>query len=162
MKHAALSAADSIAIQNLVYWYCYYLDRGDFEAMAGLFAHAEVTLPAGVLKSDPAGLAAMFRQYVRIYPDGTPRTRHVTTNLIVEPDGSDHATANSSVIVFQQTDALPLQAILATRNYDRFERAEEGWRFVARRIEMNLQGDISAHMLLPIGESASPQHIGAV
>lgn len=161
MASGAFSTADSIAIQNLVYRYCYHLDHGDFEAMAGLFAHADVTLPAGVFKADPAGLAAVFREYVRIYPDGTPRTRHVTTNLIIDPDGADHATANSSVIVFQQTDALPLQAILGTRNYDRFERAEGGWRFAARRIEMNLQGDLSAHMLLPIGEATPPGGVRA-
>lgn len=150
MTNAVVSAADSTAIQNLVYWYCHHLDHGDFQAMASLFADAEVTLPAGAFTCDAAGLADVFRQYVRIYPDGTPRTRHVTTNLIIEADGPDRATANSSVIVFQQTDDLPLQAILATRNYDRFERVDGRWRFAARRIEMNLQGDLSAHMLLPI------------
>ena len=92
----------------------------------------------------------MFRDYVRIYPDGTPRTRHVTTILIIEPESDDRATSNSSVMVFQQTDELPLQPIIGTRNFDVLEKHDGSWRFAARRIEMDLFGNLSAHMKLPI------------
>lgn len=145
-----LSAMDVVEIQNLVYRYCWHIDHGDFDAMAQMFAHAEVTLPAGVHRNDPAGLAAVFREYVKVYPDGTPRTRHVTTNLIIEPESSGRAAANSAVTVFQQTDELPLQPIIGTRNFDRFEKVDGHWRFAARRIEMDLFGNLSAHMRRPI------------
>jgi hypothetical protein len=48
--------------------------------------------------------------------------------------------------VFQQTDELPLQPIIGTRNFDRFEKVDGQWRFAARRIEVDLLGNVSAHM----------------
>ena len=154
MAADVLSAQDFIEIQNLVYRYCWHLDHGDFQAMALLFEHAEVSLPAGAYRCDPAGLEAVFRAYVRIYPDGTPRTRHVTTNLIVDAEGPTQASANSSVTVFQQTDELPLQPVIGTRNFDRFEKVDGRWRFAARRIEVDLLGNLQAHLLQPV--SANP------
>jgi hypothetical protein len=141
---------DLLAIQNLVYRYTWHIDHGDFDAMAALFADAEVTLPAGVHRNDPEGLAGVFKDYVRLYPDGTPRTRHVTTNLIIEPVSSTVANATSAVTVFQQTEALPLQPIIGTRNFDRFEKVDGQWRFAARRIEVDLLGNLSAHMMREI------------
>jgi hypothetical protein len=145
-----LSAMDLLQIQNLVYLYTWHLDHGDFDAMGQLFAHAEVTLPAGTYRNDPASLATLFREYVRVYPDGTPRTRHVTTNLIIEPETANVVNAISMVTVFQQTDAFALQPVIGTRNFDRFEKVDGRWRFAARRIEMGLTGNLSAHMKKPI------------
>jgi hypothetical protein len=146
MSDIDFQTLDLLAIQNLVYRYTWHIDHGDFASMAALFEHAEVTLPAGVYRNDPEGLAAVFKDYVRIYPDGTPRTRHVTTNLIIEPVSSTLAEASSAVTVFQQTDELPLQPIIGTRNFDRFEKVDGRWRFAARRIEVDLLGNLSAHM----------------
>ena len=144
----ALQAPDILAIQNLVYRYTWHIDHGDFAAMAALFARAVVILdPAGTFDCDPKGLEGVFREYVRVYADGTPRTRHVTTNLIIDPEGDDQASSSSSVVVFQQTDALALQPIIVTRNLDRFVRTEGEWHFSERRIEMNFLGDLSAHMM---------------
>lgn len=147
----ALHATDLIALQNLVYRYCWHLDHGDFDAMAALFSHATVHLdPAGTFERDPAGIAAVYRTYVKIYPDGTPRTRHVTTNLILDPVSDDEVRSSSSVVVFQQADTLGLQPIIVTRNHDRFVRTQGEWRFAERSIEMNLLGNLSAHMLQSI------------
>jgi hypothetical protein len=149
-----LTAMDLQQIHNLVYRYCWHVDHGEFDAMGELFAHAEVTLPAGVYSKDPAGLASVFREYVALYEDGTPRTRHVTTNLIIEAEAADRASATSMVTVFQQTDTLALQPVIATRNFDRFEKVGERWRFAARRIEMGLFGHLSAHMKQSVGGAA--------
>ena len=146
----AFEFLDFLAVQNLVYRYTMHIDHGELDEMAQLFQHADVIVDAGTYSRDPAGLAAVFKEYVHFYPDGTPRTRHVTTNLIVEPDGENRAKATSSVIVFQQTDEFPLQPVIGTRNHDRFEKVDGQWRFAERRIEMNLYGDLSAHMLLPV------------
>jgi 3-phenylpropionate/cinnamic acid dioxygenase small subunit len=143
-----LHAVDLIALQNLVYRYCWHLDHGDFDAMAALFSDAVVHLdPAGTFDRDPAGIAAVYRTYVKLHADGTPRTRHVTTNLILDPVGEDEVRSNSSVVVFQQADTLGLQPIIVTRNHDRFVRVDGTWRFAERSIEMNLLGNLSAHML---------------
>lgn len=153
MRGATLDTADIISLQNLLHRYCDYLDRGNFDAMAVLFAHAEVYLP-GVdrwYRSDPQGLAASYREWVRIYPDGTPRTRHVTSNLILEGDGPGRALAQSYITVFQSTADFLLQPIIGGRNTDRFVKIEGAWRFSARTIESDMFGDLKSHLLHSFG-----------
>ena len=65
----------------------------------------------------------MFTSTTRRYPDGTPRTKHVTTNLIVEvDDDAGTATGRSYFTVLQAVPGLPLQPIVAGRYHDRFVR----------------------------------------
>jgi hypothetical protein len=84
---------------------------------------------------------------VILYEDGTPRTKHVITNLVIElaPDGAT-ATARSYFTVLQATDGLALQPIIAGRYHDAFARDEGTWRFSERVIHPDLQGDLSRHM----------------
>lgn len=148
--------ADFHAIQNLIYRYCDYLDRGDFTAMAQLFNRADIYLGATdqPIRSDAAALEAMYRDYVRIYSDGTPRTRHITTNLIVEDQGAEQATAQSYITVLQSTDTLNLQPIIGGRNLDVFRKADGCWYFSERRIENDMWGDLSKHLLRAFGPEA--------
>jgi 3-phenylpropionate/cinnamic acid dioxygenase small subunit len=150
-----MTADDYFAIQNLLFRYCDLLDRGDLDGMASLFAHANVYVPADPVPiRNAARIAELYRQYTRIYPDtGTPKTRHVTTNVMIEPEGDTQARAQSYVIVFQATETLRLQPVIGGRNYDRFERVEGRWRFSERRIESDLLGDLSEHMLQAIPPS---------
>lgn len=141
-----MNADDYFAIQNLIHRYPYHLDRGELDEMAALFAHADVHMgDRHVVQSDPAGVAQAFRDFLQVYPDGTPRTRHVTSNLIIEADGENRAKASSYVMVFQQTRALPLQPIIGGDYRDRFEKVDGVWRFCERRIGNDLFGDLSAH-----------------
>lgn len=150
---STLTAADYFAIQNLIFRYCDRLDRGDLAGMAQLFAHAEFYVPSRTHSlGSPEAIVELYRQYVRLYPDtGTPKTRHVTANVIIEADGANGARAQSYVIVFQATEELRLQPVIGGRNYDRFARVDGVWRFQERRIESDLFGDLSAHMLLTFG-----------
>jgi hypothetical protein len=51
-----------------------------------------------------------------LYDDGTPRTHHVTTNVIVDVvELAGTVTARSSVTVLQAVSDLPLQPIAAGR-----------------------------------------------
>lgn len=145
-----MNTADYISIQNLLHRYCDCLDRGDMEGVGDLFSHAIVYLPAvdKPFNKDAAGLTNSYKKYVRIYADGTPRTRHISSNLIIEPDGLDHAKAQSYVMVFQATDNFSLQPLIAARYQDTFERVDGIWRFEKRVMETDLYGDLSAHMLL--------------
>jgi hypothetical protein len=148
-----MTADDYFAIQNLIYRYCERIDRGDFAGIAQLFAHADIYVPA--LPEPVRGAAAvqaMYAQFTRIYPEtGTPRTRHVTSNVIIEPDGEWAARAHSYVLVHQATEALPLQPIIGGRYDDRFVRIDGVWRFSERRMEMDLFGNLSAHLLQQFG-----------
>ena len=148
-----MTADDYFAIQNLIYRYCDRIDRGDFAGIAQLFAHAAIHVPAlPVSVRGVAAIEAMYTQFTRLYPEtGTPRTRHVTSNVIIEPDGVDAARAQSYVLVHQATDVLPLQPIIGGRYYDRFAKTEGAWRFTERRMEMDLFGNLSAHLLQQFG-----------
>lgn len=146
----AMEAADYFAIQNLIHRYADRLDRGDFAGVAALFARADVYLPARAepYRGDAPGLLALWQGMVRIHPDtGTPRTRHLMTNLIIEPDGADRAKAQTYGTVFQATPALPLQPIIAVTYQDLFMRDGGTWRFTERRLEVNAVGDLGQHLL---------------
>jgi SnoaL-like domain len=141
-----VEADDYFAIQKLIFSYPYHLDRGEIDAMAALFAHAAVHFPnQPPVRSDAAAVARAFREFLRIYPDGTPRTRHVTANLIIEPEGEGFAKATSCVMVFQQTPELPLQPIIGGDYADRFQKVGGAWRFIERRIANDQFGNLSAH-----------------
>lgn len=145
-----MQADDYFAIQNLIHRYPLHLDRGEIDEMAELFRHADVymgDLPP--VRCDPAAVAQAFRGFLRLYDDGAgrlvPRTRHMTSNVIIESDGEGRARASSYVMVFQQALELPLQPIIGGDYRDRFEKVEGAWRFVERRIGNDLYGNLSAH-----------------
>ncbi len=148
-----MTADDYFAVQNLVYRYCHLIDRADFAGIGTLFAHAAIHVPA--LPEPVRGAAAveaMYRDFTRVYPEtGTPRTRHVTSNLIIEPLGAGRARASSYVLVHQAAPQLPLQPIIGGGYQDLFEKADGAWRFVERRMEMDLFGNLSAHLLQQYG-----------
>lgn len=144
-----MSAEDFFAIQNLVYSYCHSIDRADFAALGELFRHAVLIVPAAPEPVRGAQAAAeMYARFARRYPPGnTLKTAHVTSNLMIEADGPDAARAQSYFVVHQATEALPLQPIIGGRYFDRFARVGGQWRFTERRIEVDLVGNLSAHML---------------
>ena len=75
------------------------------------------------------------------------RTRHVTTNVMIDIDeDANAATARSSFVVFQQTPTLPLQPIVSGRYRDQFARATGEWRFAHRHIILDLIGDVREHL----------------
>jgi 3-phenylpropionate/cinnamic acid dioxygenase small subunit len=144
-----MQARDAIA--NLIFRYAQRLDAGDLEGMAELFAHGEVRRDdGGSATVGTAAVLAMYRAVTRIYEDtGTPRTKHVTTNLIIEVDDEQETgSCHSYFTVFQQTPDLPLQAIIAGRYHDRFHSIDGEWCFASRQITCDLFGDLSHHLLI--------------
>jgi hypothetical protein len=93
-------------------------------------------------------MVKLFTATTRRYPDGTPGTKHVTTNLILDIDEEEGtASARSYFTVLQAVPGLPLQPIVAGRYHDRFERDADGWYFSERRFLVELVGDVSHHMI---------------
>ncbi len=146
-----MTADDYFSIQNLVYVYCHRIDRGDFAGLGELFAHAVILVPASAQQvKGAAAVHDMYARFTRRYADGTPKTAHVTSNLIIEAEGADAARAQSYFTVHQATDALPMQPIIGGRYFDRFARVDGRWRFSERRIEIDLTGNLSEHLLQAI------------
>jgi 3-phenylpropionate/cinnamic acid dioxygenase small subunit len=138
-----VTAEDAIA--HLVHAYAERLDEGDLDGVAALFDHATYGRPGGPVRRGAAEVRAAL-EVVRLH-EGTPRTKHVTTNLIVEVDeAAGTATARSYFTVLQATLALPLQPILAGRYHDRFVRSGGGWRFSERLILLDLTGELREHL----------------
>jgi 3-phenylpropionate/cinnamic acid dioxygenase small subunit len=139
----------AVEITNLLYRYAELLDSGDLEATAALFAHARIRM-AGGEQIAGAGLLAVWRQYVKIHGDGTPRTKHIVSNPILEIDeAAGHARCRSCYTVLQAAPGLPLQVIAAGRYHDEFDRVDGRWRFAARDYSMlDLQGNLAEHLLL--------------
>jgi 3-phenylpropionate/cinnamic acid dioxygenase small subunit len=142
------------AIQTLLVTYAEHVDAGRLAEAAAMFEHATYRIErAGqpeVVRCRGAAEVQRLFAVTRLYADGTPRTKHVVTNVQIELDG-DRASSRCYVTVFQQTDALPLQPIAAGRYVDRFERAGGAWRFADRLVTGFLHGDRSQHLLAPIG-----------
>ena len=135
------------AIRNLLGRYCELMDAGDWAGLADLFAHAVLTdLDGREAARGRDGVLRLYGDGTQTY-DGSPRTRHLTTNSVIEVDeATGAAIARSSFVVFQATDALPLQPIAAGRYRDRFERRDGQWVFVERAFALDQVGDLSQHL----------------
>ncbi len=149
-------ADDARRIENLLYTYAERLDEGDLEGVAELFAHGRVGASLEATDEQMAqgrdGVLALYRGSTRLYDDGTPRTKHVTSNAIIEVDaGGDRAMARAYYTVFQQLEDFPLQPIIAGRYRDSFHRVDGRWCFDTRIILVDLVGDLSRHLLFDLG-----------
>ncbi len=145
-------AATATAIHNLLFRYAELIDSGDFEGLADLLGGAAIgSGDTGPTLTGPDAVLDMFTSTTRRYPDGTPGTKHVTTNVILEVDGQTGTAATRSYwTVLQAVPGLPLQPILAGRYHDRFASEGGSWRFTERRYFIDLVGDLSHHMLGPL------------
>jgi ketosteroid isomerase-like protein len=140
-----MSAADDrAAITALVMGYAERIDAGDLAGVAAYFADATYRSAQGGDYRGAAAVREVLQRLVILY-DGVPRTRHVTTNLVIELAG-DAATARSYFTVLQAAPGAPLQPIVAGRYHDCFVRADGVWRFADRLIFMDLIGDLSRHL----------------
>jgi uncharacterized protein (TIGR02246 family) len=135
------------SVENLIARYAELVDAGDFAGLGEMFADALFGGEGDAVVRGREAVEKIFRATVQVYDDGTPRTKHVTTNVRVDVDeGSGTAVAHSYVTVFQALPELPLQPIVAGRYRDVFERRDETWRFVERRFTTDLVGDVSRHL----------------
>jgi len=141
---------DSRQIENLIYRYAEFIDNGNLEGVAELFRNAEIISTVhGVRRQGFDEVLQMYRSSCRLYETtGTPLTKHLTTNVIIELDGdSKMASARSYYTVIQATDSLPLQPIICGRYKDRFRRVDTQWQFTSREMFVDLIGNCSAHLL---------------
>ena len=140
---------DAIAVTNLLYRYGELIDLGDFDGVADLLGDVVITVDGmpGEQQGRPA-ILSMYVDWTRRYDDGTPRTRHLISNPIIDVDtDAGTATIRSSYTVLQQVEGQPLQPIIVGRYHDTFARVDGAWRFARRHLFTDLIGDLSRHLL---------------
>lgn len=141
---------DCRRIENLIYRYAELIDAGDLNGVAELFRGAEIISRVHNMKRTGFDeVLQMYRLSCRLYePSGTPLTKHLTTNVIIEldPNGTQ-ASARSYYTVIQATGSLPLQVIISGRYQDQFRKVDSQWEFTRREMIVDLIGDCSAHLL---------------
>ncbi|MXW60003.1 MAG: nuclear transport factor 2 family protein [Acidimicrobiia bacterium] len=142
-------------IENLMYTYAERIDAGNLEGVADLFANGQIVAsPDAPVETVVAGrdeVLGMYQGSTRLYPCGTPRTKHVTTNAIIEvDDDAGTASARSYYTVFQQLDDFPLQPIITGRYHDTFHRIDGEWWFDQRTMLVDQLGDLSRHLLFEL------------
>lgn len=130
------------AIATMMIDYCELFDTAEYDTFAALFEHGQWhQAPPGAV-----GARNWIDENIYLY-DGLPRTKHVTTNLVVEVDDErDAATGRAYVTIFQALPDFPLQPIFSGRYRDRFSRADGIWRWDRREVHGDLYGDVSRHV----------------
>jgi 3-phenylpropionate/cinnamic acid dioxygenase small subunit len=145
-----MSAEDKIAITELLYRYAELIDAGDFDGVGRLLARATFAGTKSASTSSAEAIAKLFGATTRRYPGhgNTPRTRHLVLNPIIEISTERTATARSTFCVIQNTETVPLQPIVVGRYFDTFTCDDAGWYFTERQVDVEMIGDISAHLMI--------------
>ena len=134
------------AIRNLLGTYCRIIDTGDFEALGAMFAEAVLLDDQGRVAAKGAEAAtALWTGLIKRYDDGTPRTRHTTSNPVIDLAEDGTATCQSSFVVFQQIGSR-IEPIAAGRYRDTFASTDGVWHFTSRQFFLDHLGDVSHHM----------------
>ncbi len=143
------------AITRLIYTYGERIDAGDFAGVAEVFANATLTFEGfGDAVSGARDIESLYVWTTRRYEDGTPRTKHVMTNVMVDvdPDGR-HATSRSYFTVLQAVPgAMSLQPVIVGRYRNGYELVDGEWRFRTVHIIIELMGNLDHHMLFELGQ----------
>jgi len=135
------------SIEDLIYSYARCVDAGDFGGVGELFAEATFVIGRDPVVGGEAIKRWLESSVIR-YPDGTPRTKHLVTNVSIEIDAiAGTAVSSSYVTVMQAAPDAPLQTIVVGRYFDEFLRRDSLWMFKKRRLKVDLVGDVSRHLL---------------
>lgn len=141
------SQPDHLLITNLIHRYAELVDGADFPELGEMFAHGALHATDGPVRGAQA-VREHFASWVRLHPDGSPHTRHITTNVIVEvADDAQTARARSYVTVLQYGPGNTLRPIFFVRYFDRFHRVEERWCFASRMFVEPASGPAEEHLL---------------
>jgi hypothetical protein len=148
-ENGFLSTTDHADIYGLLFAYASALDEGRIGDCAALFSGATFTIEGVASVDGSQGVLELFSGII-LYEDGTPRTKHLVTNVdVAVAEGGQTAAARSYLTVFQSVDNLPLQPIFSGTYDDRFEKSSGAWRFKERVVSGALFGDMSRHLRNP-------------
>lgn len=143
-----MALSDGDHIRNLLGLYCERIDLSDHDGVGALFGEdGRLTADDGTELARGAGAIAAFYRRTNKQHDGSPRTKHVVADTVLDEVGDGVIEARSSYVVFQATGALPLQPIITGRYRDRFQREPDGrWRWLERRFLVDQVGHLGEHL----------------
>jgi 3-phenylpropionate/cinnamic acid dioxygenase small subunit len=124
-------------IENLLYTYAERIDAGDLDGVAALFTHGRICGgedgPPETVFEGSTRVRQMYDMATRLYDDGTPKTKHLTSNAqIYVDDNAGTARGIANYCVTQATPDLPLQIIVTGHYRDTFHRVDGAWWFDTR------------------------------
>jgi ketosteroid isomerase-like protein len=147
------SAAAAWAITQLIYGYAERIDEGDFAGVAQLFEHATLTFEGfGDAVAGRDAIEKLYARSTRRYEDGTPRTKHVMTNVLVDvaPNGEEAASRSYFTVLQAVPGELALQPVIAGRYRHTYRRLDDHWRVETMHVIIDLVGDLGHHMLFDL------------
>jgi 3-phenylpropionate/cinnamic acid dioxygenase small subunit len=138
-------------VESLVYSYAERLDEGDLDGVAALFEHGRICGieggPPETVFTGTTGVRRMYAMAILLYDDGTPKTKHLTSNVQIDVDDeAGTARASAYYCVTQATPELPLQVIVTGHYRDTFHRIDGSWWFDTRTMYVDQIGDTSHHL----------------
>ena len=144
------------SIKALMFTYAECVDLARFDELGELFSHGVLTSTSAADPDDGMSgddVAAFYAVTNKVHGDGTLRTRHLASNVIVQiADDGQTGTARSYFAVHQGTDSLPLQPIVAGRYEDDFVLLEGEWRFARRLVIVDQIGDMREHLTFDLSK----------
>jgi hypothetical protein len=137
-----------LEIERLLATYATCVDQARFDELGALFADATLRAHGGPgVMHGAEAVRSFYAATNRVHADGTLRTRHVCSNVVVDVAADRRtATADSYFVVLQATELLPLQPIVAGRYRDAFRRGDQGWAFAERVIFVDQVGEMREHL----------------
>jgi hypothetical protein len=139
-----MSAADLIAITNLIGSYAEAVADRDVDRVAELFRHGKVSAQGSPVVS--RGRDEVRRTYLAVASAGADQgsaLHNVTTSLIIDIDDvAGTAACRSMFTVFQTTPGAGLVPVMAGRYRDRFARVDGQWHFTHRHILIDHSSDL--------------------
>lgn len=143
------------AIETILFMIAERRDAGDFEAVADLFRHStfqtqypESAEGHGIQQGRDEILEA-YKRTCRVYEDGLPHTKYLTTNTRFDiDDESGCAEVWSYFVLLQALPDFPLQVVSSGRYHDKFSVIDGEWQIVGREIFADLLGDRSHHLAM--------------
>jgi hypothetical protein len=140
-------------IEALLHEYARRIDDGDFAGVGLLFERGRILDDRGrVVAEGATPVQALFETTTRRFDDGTPRTQHLTTNVVIDVDPGEDRARGRYYLTEHQAGEGTLAPIVGGRYDDRFAANEDGWHFIERAMHVRIIGDVSRHLLVDLGE----------
>jgi len=142
------------SIRRLIFECAEMLDSANYDGLGQLFARATVHVTgvnAPIKGSDD--ICDFFDGMNHRDSDGSPGTRFLTSNTIVDFSDDERSARSRSYFVCFQGSKSHLAPIAAGRYHDQFSRAAGGWDFTERRVVLDLFGQMDDHVRYNPGTS---------